>query len=119
MKVYVPEEGPIQVHLSPVCLCPPCLPAGFYWYGGNQRCPGWVLQWVDRLLRDSPMDPDSEEDGQDTGGLNQSSLIQDDQTGDDHPEDDSTPRYRLRDRSTIAPPLQLMTARDELLTGRE
>ena len=40
VKVYFPEEGPIQVHLSRVCPCPPLLPAGFYWYGGNRRCPG-------------------------------------------------------------------------------
>lgn len=47
VKVYFPEEGPIQVHLSRVCPCPPLLPASFYWYGGNHRCPvryhnGWT-----------------------------------------------------------------------------
>ena len=121
VKVYFPEEGPIQVHLSRVCPCPPLLPAGFYWYGGNRRCPGRVPQWVDRMLLDGPLDTVPEEDNQDTGDSEQPLSVQDeDQTGDDQPEDATTPRYSLRDRSTIAPPARLVTtARDELLPGRE
>ena len=64
LKVYFPEEGPIQVHSSCVCPCPPFLPVGFYWYGGNRRCLGRVPQWVERLLQDagnSPQDPASDE----------------------------------------------------------
>ena len=50
VKVYFPEEGQIQVHLSRVCSCPPHLPAGLYWCGGNRKCPGRVLQWVQKLF---------------------------------------------------------------------
>ena len=37
VKVYFPEEGGIQIHQSRVCLCPPKLPAGFYWYGVEDK----------------------------------------------------------------------------------
>ena len=47
VKVYFPNEGTIKVHQLRVCFCPPRLPAGFYWYGGNPSCPGRIPQWLD------------------------------------------------------------------------
>ena len=52
VKVYFPEKGPIQVHQSRACPCPPKLPAGFYWYGGTCKSPGKVPAWVGRLLEE-------------------------------------------------------------------
>ena len=71
------------MHLSCVCPCPPLLPVGFYWYGGNRRCSGRVPQWVERLLQegswDSGLDEESIQDAadstmdqesiEDTGGI--------------------------------------------------
>ena len=112
------EKGPIQVHLSCVCPCSPLLPAGFYWYDGNCRCPGRVPQWVDRLLQDGPLGHVPEEDNQNAGDSKQSLSVPDeDRTEDDQPVD-VTPHYNLRDHSTIVPPARLMTiARNELLPG--
>ena len=106
------------MHLSHVCPCSSLLPAGFYWYGGNRRCPGRVPQLIDRLLQDSPLGPVPEEDNQDTGDSELSLSVPDeDPTEDDQPID-VTPRYSLRDYSTIVPPARLMTAvQDELLPG--
>ena len=93
------------MHLSCVCPCPPLLSAGFYWYGGNHRCPGRVPQWVDRLLLDSPLDPVPEEDIQETGDSEQPlSTLDEDQIGDDHPAVAATSRYSLHDCSTIVSP---------------
>ena len=50
VKVYFPSEGTIQVHQMRVCPCPPRLPAGFYWYGGNRSCPGRIPQWLHQIL---------------------------------------------------------------------
>ena len=135
LKVYFPEEGPIQVHLSRVCPCPPLLPVGFYWYGGNHRCSGRVSQWVERLLQegprdygsdevsiqdaaDSPMDPVSDQESvDDTGGVEPPLSTQ----RDAQPEVTAAPRYSLRDRSRLKPPNKtvLVVARDELLPGEE
>lgn len=43
------EKGPIQVHQTRVCVCPPKWPAGFYWYGGSSRSSE---RWVERLLEE-------------------------------------------------------------------
>ena len=49
-KVYFPEDGQIQIHQSRVSDCPPRFPAGYYWYGENQRGPGQPPRWVQQLL---------------------------------------------------------------------
>ena len=49
-KVYYPEDGPLQIHLSHVQTCPPIFPHGFYWYGGDQYAPGKIPKWVQSLL---------------------------------------------------------------------
>ena len=36
-KVYYPQEGGIQVHLSRVKPCPPNFPAGFFGTGGREE----------------------------------------------------------------------------------
>ena len=51
VKIYVPQDDPIQVHQSRVAPCPPELPAGFYWYGKKRFCPGRLPRWVDQLLQ--------------------------------------------------------------------
>ena len=58
VKVFFPDEGPIQVHQSRVCLCPEQLPAGFYWYGGNRKSAGKVPRWVGRLLSQGDVPPE-------------------------------------------------------------
>ena len=56
-RVYRPSE-PIQIHLTRVVPCPPCLPAGFYWYGSKCRSPDNPPKWVDALLcADQPQLP--------------------------------------------------------------
>ena len=49
-KVYQPQSPAIYVHQSRVKPCPCNFPAGFYWYGGNNKGPGRPPEWVDRLL---------------------------------------------------------------------
>ena len=53
VKVYFPEEGPLQVHQSRVCPCPPALPVRFYWYGGTRKSSGRVPVWVTKLLHNA------------------------------------------------------------------
>lgn len=64
VKVYYPEEGPLQVHRTRVCPSPSALPVGFYWYGGNRRSSGGVPRWVDNLLEDPQRESLDESDGQ-------------------------------------------------------
>ena len=51
VKVYHPQDGPLQVHQSRVCHCPADFPAGYYRYGGKRKGPGRPPKWVDRLLQ--------------------------------------------------------------------
>ena len=67
VKVYYPQDGPIRVHQSRVCLCPQDFPAGYFWYGGKRRGPGRPPRWVEDLLRsgtrqtfDEPSNGDSQ-----------------------------------------------------------
>ena len=53
VKVYFPDEGPIQVHQSRVSRCPEVFPAGFYWYGNRRAGPGRPPRWIEQLLSDS------------------------------------------------------------------
>ena len=70
---------------------------------------------MDRLLEDGPWDPVSENVQDSEQSL---STPDENQTGDDQPAVVVTPRYSLRDRSTIGPPARLVTtARDKLLHG--
>ena len=39
-KVYSPQDGQIQVHLSRVTRCPQDFPAGYFWYGPRRQGPG-------------------------------------------------------------------------------
>ena len=54
VNVYYHDEGSIQVHQSRVCSCPPRLPAGFYWYGGQRKSPGRLPPWLTKLLTEMP-----------------------------------------------------------------
>ena len=49
-KVYFPQDGPLCVHQSRICVCAREFPAGYYWYGGKRRGPGRPPRWVERLL---------------------------------------------------------------------
>ena len=53
VKVYFPQDGAIQVHLTRVKPCPMEFPAGFYWYGQRKHGPGRPPKWIDRLMSDS------------------------------------------------------------------
>lgn len=39
-----------MVHQSRVKCCPLNFPAGFYWYGSNQKAQGKTAKWVEDLL---------------------------------------------------------------------
>ena len=52
VKVYFPDERPIQVHQTRVARCPHGFPAGYYWYGHRRSGPGRPPKWVERLLSD-------------------------------------------------------------------
>ena len=71
VRVYHPQDSPIHVHQSRVCLCPEDFPAGYYWYGGKRKGPGRPPKWVGRLLqsgvtRSGGTDPRIVEGGQST-----------------------------------------------------
>ena len=53
VKVYRPQDGPIQVHKTRVTPCPDAFPAGYHWYGDHRFSPGRPPRWVDRLLQDN------------------------------------------------------------------
>ena len=58
-KVYFPQDRQITIHQSRVKHCPAAFPAGFYWYGGNQKGLGKVPEWVQSLLSNGDNSPDS------------------------------------------------------------
>ena len=66
VKVYFPEEGAIQVHQSRVCLCPPKLSAGFYWYGGRRKSPRHLPLWLAKLLSEETEDPEVPDQSEDS-----------------------------------------------------
>ena len=74
VKVYFPEEGTIQVHQNRVCPCPPQMPTGFYWYGGNRKSPGRIPKWLQHLLSEQRSsdeectDEDTTEDNEEEDG---------------------------------------------------
>ena len=95
VKVYFPEEGTIQVHKNRVCPCPPQIPTGFYWYGGNRKSPGKIPKWLQRLLSEQ--------------GSVDSQCIDEEVSTDDHEEEDDNvgvekQRYDLREREKIKCP---------------
>jgi len=49
-KIYQPQSPAICVHQSRVKPCPLNFPAGFYWYGGNNKGLGRVPKWVEQVL---------------------------------------------------------------------
>ena len=61
VKVYRPQDGQIQIHLTRVTPCPLNFLAGFYWYDDKRHGPGRPPKWVDRLLQG----PLSEKAGED------------------------------------------------------
>ena len=65
VKVYYPEEGPLQIHQTRVCPCPSALPVGFYWYDGNRKSSGGVPRWVNNLLEDPQAETMDESDHED------------------------------------------------------
>ncbi len=79
-KVYFPDDGPIQVHLSRVCGCPKEFPGGFYWYGGRRAGPGRPPKWLDNLQADCSKPNDPTDD-----------RTPDEPTDDVTPEGDATP----------------------------
>ena len=115
-KVYFPDDGTIQVHLSRVCGCPKEFPGGFYWYGGRRAGPGRPPRWLDSLDLKTPSS------GTDSG-MTQESMQDEPTDSQDDPQGESqgpwvsTPAVRTRTR-VITPPERLMElrcdARDEL-----
>ena len=57
--MYFPQDKQITIHQSRVKYCPVAFPAGFYWYGGNQKGLSKVPQWVQNLLSNGEDSPDS------------------------------------------------------------
>ena len=52
VKVYFPDEAPIQVHQSRVSRCPKAFLAGFYWYEKHRYRPGRPPTWIEKTLSD-------------------------------------------------------------------
>ena len=52
IKVYFPEKKSIHIHRSRVQPSPAGFPAGYYYYGNNQRGPGHYPRWIDAMYRD-------------------------------------------------------------------
>ena len=123
VKVYFPEDGPIQVHQSSVSLCPMKLLTGFYWYGGQKKSPGRLPPWLAKLLSgetekstlpDQPDNPSvNEADSESEPELND--VDNDDPTAESSQDPIiTTPpptnqRYSLRNRDGgVQPPNRLM-----------
>eukprot|EP00731_Ephydatia_muelleri_P007839 Em0004g177a len=127
VKVFFPDDGPIQVHQSRACMCPEQLPAGFYWYSGNRKSAGKVPKWVDRLLSQGDVNPEAV-DGPDiireetlseatpSDALDESDVLDGCGSSDGAvstlPSKETTVQpapvsYSLRDRSKIKPPQRL------------
>ena len=130
VKVFFPDDGPIQVHQTRACLCPEQLPAGFYLYGGNRKSAGKVPRWVRRLLSQGDARPDASNTIDDTDAvredtatlcaatppsdvLDESHVLDQCSSSDGavstlpskEPTVNSAPvSYSLRDRSRIKPP---------------
>ena len=51
VKVYFPEQDPIQVHQSRVSHCPEGFPPGWFWYGGRRSGPGRPPKWIEQVLQ--------------------------------------------------------------------
>ena len=114
-SVYFPTTEAIKIHLSRVKACPPNLPAGFYWYGGNKKSLGHTPKWVDGLLsqdvsNNSDVDDSDSHDTQDLGNADTDERVSDsaaerdvsDSEKDHEPEPEverkDNPRYSLRRR---------------------
>ena len=127
VKVFFPDEGSIQVHQSRVCQCPPKMPVGFYWYGGNRKSPGRVPQWLQRLVgptsgqtdpeQSIERTPDDSGDGCNAGVPEDPDAVAEDGVEESSGELPDLPqvvpekqcRYSLRDRSReMRPPERLM-----------
>ena len=58
-KVYFPQDRQITIHQSRFKHYPAAFPAGFYWYGSNQKGLGKIPEWVQSLLSNGDNSPDS------------------------------------------------------------
>ena len=131
VKVYFPEEGTIQVHQSRVCSCPPRLPAGFYWYGGQRKSSGRLPPWLAKLFQEteeSEMPEQTENVSEDLAESDLESNISDDDKPTeeqpvDEPPSESSPttnnRYPLRNRAGgVTPRLLYVRSGRSLKKGR-
>ena len=105
VKVYRPQDGPIQVHKARVTPCPSVFQAGYYWYGNRRSSPGRPPRWVDRLLQDvdhvtdpgtgTPVEPEVSSRTQDQTLLDGSSTEEDEA---------STPEVKTPAVEAVPPP---------------
>ena len=49
VKVYFPDDPPLQVHQMRVKNCPLSFPCTYYWYGNKRSKPGRPPKWVENL----------------------------------------------------------------------
>ena len=56
------KEGTIQVHQNRACPCPPEIPTGFYWYGGNRKSQGRIPKWLQQMSKRSTDVENAEEE---------------------------------------------------------
>ena len=52
VRVYTPQDGPIQVHQTRITPCLPQLPVGFFWYRTGMHSPGRPPRWLLNLGKD-------------------------------------------------------------------
>jgi len=121
-KVYFPDDGQIQVHQLRVTPCPSQFPSGYYWYGRKKHSPGRIPKWLLAVNPDdrnahTPSSTDEEElsdtdtNESDAEESDQSSDVQSDSAD----EEEATPRYHLRARTSPPQRLMYVNARVELV----
>lgn len=69
VKVYLPQDGRVQVHQMRVTPCPSEFPAGYYWYGDKRSGPGRPPKWVGQLLSGEPPGTGQAPESDSAGGL--------------------------------------------------
>ena len=51
VKVYFPDDPPLQVHQLRVKSCPMSFPCAYYWYGNKRSKPGRPPKWVENFMK--------------------------------------------------------------------
>jgi len=50
VKLYFPDDPPLQVHQLRIKSCPMSFPCAYYWYGNKRSKPGRPPKWVEKFM---------------------------------------------------------------------